>query len=85
MKGETPEELRSILLSLRKHATKITPKVNGSLIDTCGTGGDSRKSFNISTAALSSSSSLPKSPSTATDQLPASAAAQTFLNMLDLI
>lgn len=51
MKGETPEELRSILLSLRKHATKITPKVNGSLIDTCGTGGDSRKSFNISTAA----------------------------------
>lgn len=51
MKGETPEELRSILLSLRKHATKITPKVNGSLIDICGTGGDSRKSFNISTAA----------------------------------
>ena len=51
MKGETPEELRSILLSLRKHATKITPKVNGSLIDTCGTGGDSKKSFNISTAA----------------------------------
>lgn len=51
MKGETPEELRSILLSLRKHATKITPKINGSLIDTCGTGGDSKKSFNISTAA----------------------------------
>jgi len=51
MKGETPEELRSILFSLRKHATKITPKINGSLIDTCGTGGDSKKSFNISTAA----------------------------------
>ena len=51
MKGETPEELRSILLSLRKHATKITPEVNAPLIDTCGTGGDSRKSFNISTAA----------------------------------
>lgn len=51
MKGETPEELRSILLSLRKYATKITPKVNGPLIDTCGTGGDSKKSFNISTAA----------------------------------
>ena len=51
MKGETPTELRSVLVSLRNHATKITPKVSGSLIDTCGTGGDSKKSFNISTAA----------------------------------
>ena len=51
MKGETAEELRSILLSLRKHATKITPDVEGPLIDTCGTGGDSIRSFNISTAA----------------------------------
>lgn len=51
MKGETPDELRSILFSLRNHATKITPKVSGSLIDTCGTGGDSINSFNISTAA----------------------------------
>lgn len=51
MKGETPDELRSILVSLRNHATKITPQVGGPLIDTCGTGGDSLKSFNISTAA----------------------------------
>lgn len=51
MKGETPNELRSILISLRNHSTKITPQVNGPLIDTCGTGGDSKKSFNISTAA----------------------------------
>lgn len=51
MKGETSDELRSILISLRNHATKITPQVSGPLIDTCGTGGDSRKSFNISTAA----------------------------------
>ena len=51
MKGETANELRSILISLRNHATKITPQVNGPLIDTCGTGGDSKKSFNISTAA----------------------------------
>ncbi|MDQ3888876.1 MAG: anthranilate phosphoribosyltransferase, partial [Thermoproteota archaeon] len=51
MKGETPDELRAILISLRNHSTKITPQVNGSLIDTCGTGGDSIKSFNISTAA----------------------------------
>jgi anthranilate phosphoribosyltransferase len=51
MKGERAEELKSILLSLRKHATRITPDVQGPLIDTCGTGGDSIRSFNISTAA----------------------------------
>lgn len=51
MKGETAEELKSILLSLRKHATRITPDIQGPLIDTCGTGGDSIRSFNISTAA----------------------------------
>ena len=51
MKGETPDELRSILVSLRNHATSITPQVTGPLIDTCGTGGDSTRSFNISTAA----------------------------------
>jgi anthranilate phosphoribosyltransferase len=51
MKGETADELRSILLSLKSHAINITPEVRGPLIDTCGTGGDSIKSFNISTAA----------------------------------
>jgi anthranilate phosphoribosyltransferase len=51
VKGETPDELRSILVSLRNHATRITPQVTGPLIDTCGTGGDSTRSFNISTAA----------------------------------
>lgn len=51
MKGETAEELKSILLSLRKHATRITPEIQGPLIDTCGTGGASIRSFNISTAA----------------------------------
>lgn len=51
MKGETPDELRSILFSLQNHATRLTPDVHGPLIDTCGTGGDSIRSFNISTAA----------------------------------
>jgi len=51
MKGETAEELKAILLSLRSHATRITPDVQGALVDTCGTGGDSIRSFNISTAA----------------------------------
>jgi anthranilate phosphoribosyltransferase len=51
MKGETADELRSVLLCLRNHATRISPRVSGPLIDTCGTGGDSMRSFNISTAA----------------------------------
>jgi anthranilate phosphoribosyltransferase len=51
MKGETPEELAAILRSLRNHATRITPNIPGPLIDTCGTGGDSIRSFNISTAS----------------------------------
>jgi len=50
MKGETAGEIRSILLAMRSHAIRITPDVKGALIDTCGTGGDSIRSFNISTA-----------------------------------
>lgn len=51
MKGETALEIRSILQSIRRHATRITPAVSGPLIDTCGTGGDSIRTFNVSTAA----------------------------------
>src|ERR671912_935900 len=51
MKGETSEEIRSILQTIKRHAIKISPKITGPLIDTCGTGGDAIKSFNISTAA----------------------------------
>lgn len=51
MKGETPVEIKSILLSVRSHATRITPRISGPLVDTCGTGGDSIRTFNVSTAA----------------------------------
>jgi anthranilate phosphoribosyltransferase len=51
MKGETPSEIRAVLQSIRNHATRITPSVSGPLIDTCGTGGDSIRTFNVSTAA----------------------------------
>src|ERR671939_1740576 len=51
MKGETAEEIWAILQTVKEHAIKITPKVNGNLIDTCGTGGDTIRSFNISTPA----------------------------------
>ena len=50
MKGETPEEITTILQAVKRHAIKITPNIAGSLVDTCGTGGDTIKSFNISTA-----------------------------------
>ena len=51
MKGETPTEIRTVVQSVRDHATRITPRVDGPLIDTCGTGGDSIRTFNVSTAA----------------------------------
>ncbi|HEY7507658.1 MAG TPA: anthranilate phosphoribosyltransferase [Nitrososphaera sp.] len=51
MKGETPTEIRAAVQSIRSHATRITPSVSGPLIDTCGTGGDSLRTFNVSTAA----------------------------------
>lgn len=51
MKGETPAEIKSILQSVRGHSTRITPRLSGPLVDTCGTGGDSIRTFNVSTAA----------------------------------
>lgn len=51
MKGETPAEIRAVVRSMKDHATRITPRVDGPLIDTCGTGGDSIRTFNVSTAA----------------------------------
>lgn len=50
MKGETVEEITGCTLALRKRAVKIKTG-NDMLIDTCGTGGDARNTFNISTAS----------------------------------
>jgi anthranilate phosphoribosyltransferase len=50
MKGETVDEITSFALVMRKFAIKISPKVEN-LLDTCGTGGDSSGSFNISTVS----------------------------------
>lgn len=52
MKGETPDEIASMAKVMREFAEKIRPKVSGRLVDTCGTGGDKLKTFNVSTVAM---------------------------------
>jgi anthranilate phosphoribosyltransferase len=51
MKGEAVEELIAFASVMRKNCNQIHPHVNGRLVDTCGTGGDKVKTFNVSTAA----------------------------------
>ena len=50
MKGETVDELVTFAQVMQENGLKIHPKVEGRLVDTCGTGGDKIKTFNISTA-----------------------------------
>ena len=50
-KGETADELAGFAQTMRKRSTKITSKIHTTFIDTCGTGGSSVKTFNVSTAA----------------------------------
>ena len=49
IKGETIEEITGFARIMRDFANRIHPQVKGELLDTCGTGGDSIKTFNIST------------------------------------
>jgi anthranilate phosphoribosyltransferase len=50
-KGETPEEIAAFARVMREHAVHVKTQVAGTLVDTCGTGGDGSHTFNISTAA----------------------------------
>ena len=50
MKGETVEEIAGFARVMRAKAVRIAPHCS-TLVDTCGTGGDRLKTFNISTAA----------------------------------
>jgi anthranilate phosphoribosyltransferase len=54
IKGETVDEVVGFALAMRRHATPIFPAgrkhPDEVLVDTCGTGGDARGTFNISTA-----------------------------------
>jgi anthranilate phosphoribosyltransferase len=49
VKGETVSEISGAARVMRALATKV--QVEGIVLDTCGTGGDGRHTFNISTAA----------------------------------
>lgn len=49
MKGETIEEITAFAKIMREFSNRIRPNIQGNLIDTCGTGGDKIKTFNIST------------------------------------
>jgi len=49
LKGETFEEIAGCAEVMRRHAAAV--KASGVLVDTCGTGGDEKGTFNISTAA----------------------------------
>ena len=51
MKGERPEEIAAFARVMRRHAIAVRPVIKGTLVDTCGTGGDGTHTFNISTAA----------------------------------
>ncbi len=49
MKGETVVEVSGFASAMRDFSQRISPKVDGKLLDTCGTGGDMLNTFNIST------------------------------------
>jgi anthranilate phosphoribosyltransferase len=53
MKGETTIEITAAARVMRRHcdAVEVVPDERGVLLDTCGTGGDSLGTFNISTMA----------------------------------
>jgi anthranilate phosphoribosyltransferase len=56
MKGETVEEITGSAKAMRSHVVSVDMSVLGKtwddmLVDTCGTGGDGKHTFNISTAA----------------------------------
>ncbi|XHH07538.1 MAG: anthranilate phosphoribosyltransferase [Candidatus Bathyarchaeia archaeon] len=51
VKGESVEELIAFATVMKSQCRQITPNVHGRLVDTCGTGGDKIKTFNVSTAS----------------------------------
>ena len=51
VKGETPQELAAVVRALRQAMVQLPAERSDELVDTCGTGGGTINTFNISTAA----------------------------------
>lgn len=51
MKGETVEEITGFARVMRQYAVPVPVETDKVIVDTCGTGGDTLKTFNVSTAA----------------------------------
>ena len=51
VKGETPEEVAAVVRAMRAVMVRLPAEDPDALVDTCGTGGGSTITFNISTAA----------------------------------
>ena len=51
-KGESAGEIAALAKVMREYATRINPRVGGTLVDVCGTGGDKSGTFNVSTTAM---------------------------------
>jgi anthranilate phosphoribosyltransferase len=66
MKGESVPEIAGLARKMRSSAVRIHPQVTGTLVDTCGTGGDSSNTINVSTAAAIVSAAAVPWPSTGT-------------------
>ncbi|MGC9516996.1 MAG: anthranilate phosphoribosyltransferase [Methanomicrobiales archaeon] len=49
MKGESVEEITGFSRAMRDFSIKVSPDLDAPLVDTCGTGGDTLKTFNVST------------------------------------
>lgn len=50
-KRETADEITALAQAMRDFGRRIRPNIDGYLLDTCGTGGDRTKTFNVSTTA----------------------------------
>ncbi len=51
VKGESVEEITGFVKAMRSVCIEISPKLKDPLVDTCGTGGDSFKTYNVSTTS----------------------------------
>lgn len=51
LKGERPEEIVGFARAMRRHAVAVAPAGGRVVFDCCGTGGDGKGTFNVSSAA----------------------------------